>query len=429
MYARALLSHGGLRWKEGDGDGSNSCINGPAQVAACYLAKAIGDNTYYTKAKKIFDYQYRVLYDRNSGRVYDSALGETVTNTWASTYNQGTFIGANLMLYEYYGDPLYLSVADKVATYTKNAMYANKVINNESGRDLDGFKGILMRYYRKYMVDHLKTNFIPWLHLNAKIAFNNRNSDGIIGTLWGTKTPEVSQDAFAASTAVSLMVNTPLLQDLKKNPFDIIEAEDFDYISGPIAEDCPDGTENIGNTQNNYYVGYMNVDFGTATADKAEFRISSIAAGGSIEVRLGSQTGQLIGKADLPATTDWKSYVTVSCDIANVTGLQHIFLVFKGTGYIVNLNWFYFLDSKTEVEKVYSTNFQVYPNILHRGENLFFQFANNDLLKIYSANGKLVVEKKLQNSDFFSTANLHPGIYFLRLENTSKINQSKFIVK
>ena len=429
MYTRALLSHGGLRWKEGTGDGSNSCINGPAQIAAMYLAKVLGDNTYYTKAKRMYDYQYRVLYDQNSGRVYDSALGESVTNTWASTYNQGTFIGANLMLYEYFKEPSYLSVAGKVATYTMNAMYSGKVMNNESGRDLDGFKGILMRYMRKYIVDYNKPNFIPWLHLNAKVAYNNRNSEGIIGTLWGTKTTETNQDVFAASTAVSLMVNTPMNQNLKKDPYGIIEAEDFDYISGVIAEDCPEGTENLGNIQNNYYTGYMNVDFGATVANRADFRVSSITSGGMIEVRLGSPTGKLIGTATVPATTDWKSYVTISCDIDNITGLQHIYLVFKGSGYIANLNWFYFTESNTSVDKVSINNYFIYPNVIKRGDKLNFQYSETDLVKIFSVNGSVVFESPPNNIHSESTSDLVPGIYLLRLINCQDIRQSYFIVK
>lgn len=429
MYARALLPHGGLRWKEGIGDGSNSCINGPAQIAACYLAITTGNNTYYTKAKSIYNYQYRVLYDKNSGRVYDSAIGETVTNNWASTYNQGTFIGANLMLYEYFKDSLYLTVADKVATYTKNTMYNNLVMNNESGLDLDGFKGILMRYMRKYIVDYNKSNYIPWLHLNAKIAYNNRNKEGIIGTLWGTKTPEMNQDVFAASTAVSLMVNTPLSLNVKKYPFGIIEAEDFDYISGPIAEDCPEGTENLGNIQNNYYTGYMNVDFGTKTATRAEFRVSSIVSGGTIELRLGSSAGQLIGTAEVPATPDWRSYVTISCNVIPVTGLQHIYLVFKGRDYIGNLNWFYFTYNNTSVENILTNSSFIYPNIIKRGDKLNFQHSDTDFITIFSANGSIVFESPPHNAHKILTSDLVSGIYLLRLNGRKNIRQSYFIVQ
>ena len=432
MYSRALLPHGGLRWKERDptaGDGSNSCINGPAQIAAMYLGKILNDASYFVKAKSIYDYQYRVLYDANSGRVYDSALGDVVTNTWASTYNQGTFLGANMMHYEYTGDPKYLTAAGKVASFTKNTMYGNSVMNNESGRDLDGFKGILMRYLRKYIVDYQQTTYIPWLHLNAKVAYNNRNSEGIIGTLWGTKTPEANQDVFAASTAVSLMVNTPLSQNITKLPFERIEAEDFDYISGIIAEDCPEGTENLGNIQNLEYVGYMNVDFGTKIANKVLFRVSSADTGGTIEVRLGHRNGTLIGSVEVPATANWQSYITITCNIENLTGLQHIYLVFKGEGYVANLNWFYFLEQTTDLNQINTSYFKVFPSVVKRGEKVNFPAEDHALLQVISSTGKIVFEKRIQGSDSFFTNNLSSGMYILRLRNDDKVKLSKFIVR
>lgn len=429
MYGRALLSHGGLRWKEGNGDGSNSCINGPAQVAAMYIAKATGDNTYYIKAKRIYDYQYRVLYDPNSGRVYDSALGDNVTNNWASTYNQGTFIGANLLLYEYFKDPKYLSTALKVANYTKNTMYNNAVLNNEHGRDLDGFKGILMRYMRKLIVDHNQTSFIPWLHLNAKVAYNNRNSEGIIGTLWGTKSAEGSHDVFAASTAVSLMVNTPLSLSVTKKPFEIIQAEDFDYVKGAIAEDCPDGTENLGDIQDNEYTGYMNVDFGTRYSDRVEFRLSSGDVGGSIEVRLGDPNGQLLGTAIVPVGAGWQDYIDVSCEIIPVSGLQNIFLVYKGEGYVVNLNWFKFVDTTMNLHKTEISKLTIVPNVVKRGEKIHFLSKESGLVKIFNLAGSKIFEVNLHESNSIPSSNLYSGTYIMTIENGHEKKQAMFIVK
>ena len=136
----------------------------------------------------------------------------------------------------------------------------------------------------------------------------------------------------------------------------------------------------------------MNVDFGATVANRADFRVSSITSGGMIEVRLDSPNGQLVGTATIPATTDWKSYITISCDIAPVTGLQHIYLVFKGSGYIANLNWFYFTESNTSVDKVSINNYFIYPNVIKRGDKLNFQYSETDLVKIFSVNGSVVFE-------------------------------------
>ena len=55
MYKRGTegRTDGLIRWshENGRGDGTTSCINGPATVGAYYLAIATGDDSYYTKAK------------------------------------------------------------------------------------------------------------------------------------------------------------------------------------------------------------------------------------------------------------------------------------------------------------------------------------------------------------------------------------------
>jgi len=342
MYARAYLSDIGLlRWQQGTG--TTSCINGPAEVAACYLAIATGDNSYYTKAKNLYANQRAQLYNPENGQVYDNG-----GSTWASTYNQGTFLGAAVMLYDYYKDSMYLNDAKLIAKYSKDNLCNNDgVISVEnSGNDLPGFKGILMRYMRRFIVDLRQTDYIPWLQKNAKVAYNNRNSDGIIWTGWIEKSTEgADYDVFGASTAVSLMVNCPLNSNLiVKDAYSKIEAEDFDYISGPITETCTaDGSgENLGGAQNGNYVGYMNVDFGTHAATSAEFRVSNSTNNGAIEIRVGSPNGTLIGTATIPAGNGWGSYVTVKCNVSSVFGLNNVYLIYKGTGYFANLNYFKF---------------------------------------------------------------------------------------
>lgn len=88
-------------------------------------------------------------------------------------------------------------------------MYGSKVMNNEdNGNDLPGFKGIFARYARMYTVELKKTELVDWLKLNAKVAYNNRNSKGLINTRWATRTSESKPGpAFGCSTAVSLLIN------------------------------------------------------------------------------------------------------------------------------------------------------------------------------------------------------------------------------
>ncbi|MFB6342742.1 glycoside hydrolase family 76 protein [Saccharicrinis sp. FJH62] len=358
MYARAATNDfgGGLIWKQGVMS-KNACINGPAMVACCYLAEATGDNTYIDKAKEIYEWSKLYLFDPNSGKVNDAYYLNTdnnqyETNYWSSTYNQGTYLGAAIMLYNHTKDPQYLLGAHYIADYTKNTMFNSRVINSEDGRDLEGFKGIYQRYARRYVNDCNRSDYIPWLQLNAKMAYNNRNSQGLIQTLWGTKTPEnVQPTAFSASTAVSLLVNCPMEENIVKDAYQIIEAENFTYLSGIITAACSEGTDMV-RIKNGGYMAYYNVDFGLTGSATAEIRASCELTGGSIEIHSESETGPLLGTFNIPSTGSYDTYTAVSCEVTNIKGLQNIYLVYSGSGTMLNINYFTF----TEAEETGSAN-------------------------------------------------------------------------
>ena len=215
MYSRAFSNKygGGLTWYQTK-TSKNSCINGPAMVACCYLARATGDSTYYSKAIALYTWSKLYLFNAVTGKINDNVdldkkTGQLKISTWSSTYNQGTYLGAAVMLYKYTGEASYLSEAQKIALYTRDNMYKSKVMNNEdNGNDLPGFKGIFARYARMYTVELNKPDLIEWLQLNAKVAYNNRNSRDLIQTKWATRTGEtLPKSAFGCSTAVSLLMN------------------------------------------------------------------------------------------------------------------------------------------------------------------------------------------------------------------------------
>ncbi len=216
MYARALTNKygGGLNWFETK-TSKNACIQGPAMIAACYLAQATGDKTYYDKAIDLYKWSKSYLFNPATGKINDNVdldknTGGIRVGTWSSTYNQGTYLGAAVMLYTFTKDPAYLADAEKIAHYARNEMFKGKTMDNEDGgNDLPGFKGIFARYARMYTMSTKKTDLVDWLQLNAKVAYNNRNSQDLIQTRWATRTAEGRpKSAFGSSTAVSLLMNT-----------------------------------------------------------------------------------------------------------------------------------------------------------------------------------------------------------------------------
>ena len=131
MFARAdCYGNDLLQWKHNSGQGTNSCINGPAAVCACYLAIAQADTSYYQKARKTYMAERGKLFEMSGGKPtgkvwdsYDQATGNY--NYWASTYNQGTNLGAAIMLYNHYGEKMFKDDADAIIRWSEANMANN----------------------------------------------------------------------------------------------------------------------------------------------------------------------------------------------------------------------------------------------------------------------------------------------------------------
>lgn len=447
MYARALLPSGMLRWKQSplNNLGTNSCINGPAEVAACYLAIATGDNSYYEKAKRLYTLQRQYLYDTVNGKVFDSGVWNnnvfSVTNYWVSTYNQGTFLGAALMLYNHFGDEMYKNDAHKIVQWTRKDLCDSygviKVCG--SGNDLQGFKGILMRYLRRYVVDLAQSDSVAWMQRNALHAYNNRNSKRISWTAWWIKSTEsftftdgydYSNQPFGASTAVSAAFNAPLDGSIIiKDAFSTIQAEHFDYLKGVLVETNAESENGnvLGNIYNNYNSVYCNVNFENELAKGASFRVLGGPVAGSIEIRLGSPGGQLLGTVTVPADNTGK-WNTISCDIdPSPVGLQKIYLVYIGNGY--KLDSFHFNKSGTGLKKsTYSTKLELYPNPTSGEINI--NSSQKGYLTIYDSTGKNIYSTPISEGiSSLNVKNFNTGIYCTQLVSTKGKISSQFIKK
>ena len=352
MYARGLRDDGLMIWKMNTGGGTTSCINGPATVAACYLAIATGDDGYYTKAKNIYNaWRNSELYvseGDDAGHVNDSP-----GNAWCSTYNQGTFIGASTMLYERYGDEMYKTDATNAMKAVYRYLCNGNILKEENTNsgDLSGMRGILMRYMRKYIVTFNSQDDLDFFHDNARVAWMNRNSQNLLQCSWQKKTSEtVDWDSFAAYNAISLMANIPTYADtLERDAYSNIEAEDMDYCKGLISEDSSgtSGGRSLGGVKNGYYTAYYNIDFGSTGASKVTFRYSRTperdGVNGTVEFRLGSQSGPMIAKASIENTTSWSDWKEVTVDTARITGVQNVYVVFKAdTEHVCNFDYFKF---------------------------------------------------------------------------------------
>ncbi|WP_427874015.1 pectinesterase family protein [Flavobacterium sp. MMS24-S5] len=121
-----------------------------------------------------------------------------------------------------------------------------------------------------------------------------------------------------------------------------IEAETFNQASGARAETnaARSGGGNVGYIKNNTWIKFNAVNF---TEFVTRFDIAAAGAtGGTIEFRLGSATGTLIGSATISGSTSFTDYKKFSAAITPTNGSFDLYLVFlgPGTGYLFNVDYF-----------------------------------------------------------------------------------------
>ena len=357
MYQRAAKQpHGTLIWKQSQPNplSTNSCINGPAIVAACYLGEMTGEKEYYDKALSIYAGQRQLLFDAKTGQVYDSrawnadgSIANEGFNSWASTYNQGTMLGAATMLYKYTGEKKYKQDADAVYRYTSNKLTNDqKIISvcQTINGDLCGFKGILMRYVRRYAEDLDRKLALQWIAKNAWHAYQNRmknRTHRVTWSAWLTKTAQnlrrqenggitdVSDDPVGQATAVSAAVNAHINGLYDKNASQQIGVEFFDEIQWlQLAEKSSDDDtpETTVSSRDGAYIAFKHVDFGSNAVSKLLLRAKATASDAKIQVyvdNISSETLVAVSKGPLP--TSWDNLVLDASK--SLSGVHTVYIV------------------------------------------------------------------------------------------------------
>ncbi|MCR6638790.1 MAG: carbohydrate-binding protein [Sporocytophaga sp.] len=116
------------------------------------------------------------------------------------------------------------------------------------------------------------------------------------------------------------------------DPYVRVEAETMSDQKGIETEVCSAGGMNLAYIDNSDWVMVEGVDFGSAGAGRFSASVASNKTGGTIEIRLGSATGTLIGTLQVPNTGAFQTWQTVNTSVNQTTGVHNVYLVFKGSG-------------------------------------------------------------------------------------------------
>lgn len=355
MYARAWSADygGGLWWKV-KVDSKNACVNGPGAIGGFLLYKATQDASYLDKAKAIYAWERKTLFDASTGAVYDN-INPKGGDKWTFTYNSGTFIGIANYLYQETHDKAYLNDAKLAASFAKMRLSDADGLIKENDVTGDGaaFKAIMFRWLAKLVYDNaLEADYVPWLQYNANRAWaNHRAGDNISWNNWKEATPHRILDAHGAMATVQLLQVTPAggkdfawYNGAAQNGRENIEAESCDEKRGLNIEDSEGGGQQLGAATSGSWARYGRVDFGASAPTMVDARASvDGSAGGQVELHLDSLSGPLIATLNFTATGAWTSYRDFSAALSPVTGTHDVFFAFKpgaGRTYVCNLNWF-----------------------------------------------------------------------------------------
>ena len=186
VYARAWDDQigGGLWWTTRKRT-KNACVNGPGAIAACLLYRCWGDAGYLTKAGNMYSWERSHLFVPETGKVFDAERTNGIPRGGATTYNQGTFIGAANFLG-------HTNDAALAAEYTLRRMCRGGLLPQygPTGNNT-GFNAIFLRWLVVFMKERgLQSGFQPWLQQNAEAAWNvRRSSDNLSWCQWREPTP------------------------------------------------------------------------------------------------------------------------------------------------------------------------------------------------------------------------------------------------
>ena len=129
------------------------------------------------------------------------------------------------------------------------------------------------------------------------------------------------------------------------NPFAQVEAATICYSKDiktrPRGGDQQGVYVNV--TENGAYIKIKGVDFGSTGAARFLASVAAAAEGGTIALRLDSETGPPIGMLKVKSTGDLNKWETQSCNVTGAKGVHDLYLKFFGPGTpVLNLDWWKF---------------------------------------------------------------------------------------
>ena len=172
------ISGGGLYWKEFDKNTKNTCSNGPGIIMALQLYEFTQEKKYMDTALLLYDWVNKYLQAPDKLYFDNLRLPARTIDKRKYTYNSGTMLQSNVMLYHITKDKKYLSRAQEIAAASLKHFYKNNLYPNNYW-----FNAVLLRgFIDLYKVDQEKRYIQSFINYAGEVWKSQRDKNNLIGT-------------------------------------------------------------------------------------------------------------------------------------------------------------------------------------------------------------------------------------------------------
>jgi hypothetical protein len=177
MTGYDTLSGGGLYWKEDEKNSKNTCSNGPGIIVALQLYKITKEKNYLDTALVLYSWVNKHL-QTPDGLYYDNIrIPSLKIDSAIYTYNTGTMLQSNVLLYEITRDKKYLNEAERIASAAKQHFYKNYKLPGNYW-----FNAVLLRgEIALYKIDNNKNHIQFFIDDANRVWKDEKNEEGLVG--------------------------------------------------------------------------------------------------------------------------------------------------------------------------------------------------------------------------------------------------------
>lgn len=164
------------------------------------------------------------------------------------------------------------------------------------------------------------------------------------------------------------------------NPFRKVEAETMAFSKGVKTEQNNQVGVYVTDIHNGDWIKLQNVAFGNQMPRTFTARVASGLRGGSIEIRLDSVDGRLLGTLTVPGTGGWEQWQTLTLDLPVIaTGTHDLFFVFTGRKgpKLFNFDWWEMRGLEQVNMPLFQTKYTADPSPLVVGDTLFLYTSHD----------------------------------------------------